>query len=281
MTPPREAMSHLNVILERKREEVAALRGSRRLVELSAEAVDAPPTRGFRAALARAGGPHAIAELKKASPSKGVIRADYQPVRFAKMYEAAGASAISCLTDERFFQGSIDDLRSVRAAVALPLLRKDFVIDGCQLVEARAAGADAALLIMAALETPLYEELSVEAARLGLDVLVEVHDRDELERAFASAAPPTILGINNRDLSTFAVDLATTEALAPLGPSSAIVVGESGVETRADVERLARAGAKAVLVGESLMRRADPGEALRELLGTAAEGEGARKGRPS
>ncbi len=263
-------MSYLSEILEYKKIEVAELRSSTRYPDLRACATRLPPTRGFRAALDAPDGPHLIAELKKASPSKGLIRPDYEPVCFARRYEACGAAAISCLTDRAFFQGSLDDLERVREAVHLPILRKDFIIDECQVHETRAAGADALLLIIAALDTAQLEDLSLLAAELGLDVLVEVHEEEELECAFASAAPPRLLGINNRSLATFTTDLATTERLAPLVPEGVVLVGESGIVTRGDVERLGRAGVHAVLVGETLMRRTDPGDAVRELLGAEA-----------
>lgn len=268
-------MTYLDRILDHKREQLRALRGSARAKEIREAACETAPERPagrrFRERVSRPGGPHLIAELKKASPSKGLLRPDYDPVRFARRYEESGASAISCLTDERFFQGSIEHLRAVRGAVALPLLRKDFILDPLQILEAKAAGADAILLIVAALERAQLEDLSFLAAEEGLDVLVEVHDEAELEAAFSSAAPPALLGVNNRNLKTFEVSLETTERLARRTPPGVALVGESGVERRADVERLGRAGACAALVGETLMRRADPGEAVRELLGLADE----------
>ncbi len=260
-------MTYLDRILDHKRKEVESLRASRHGRELRARADAAPPARGFRAALERPGGPHLIAELKKASPSKGLIRPDYDPAQFARRYEEAGASCISCLTDERFFHGHIEHLRAARAAVRLPILRKDFILDPLQIVEARAAGADAILLIVAALERHQIEDLQGAAREMGLDALVEIHDDRDLERVFDCGAEVRMIGINNRNLSTFVVDLATTERLAPRLPAGIVIVGESGIERRSDVERLGRAGAHAVLVGETLMRRADPGEAVRELLG--------------
>ncbi len=262
-------MTYLDKILDHKRSEVAELRGSRRWGELRARLADLPPTRGFRDALDRPGGPHLIAELKKASPSKGLIRPDYDPVGFAKRYAACGASAVSCLTDARFFQGSLEDLVRVRGAIELPVLRKDFTLDAAQIDEARAAGADAVLLIVAALEPAQFEDLGAHATERGLDVLVEIHNEEELGKAQAGAFRPNLLGINNRNLSTFHTDLAVTERLAPGVPQGVVLVGESGIETRADVERLGVAGAKAVLVGETLMRYPDPGEGVKVLLGLA------------
>jgi len=205
-----------------------------------------------------------IAEVKKASPSKGVIRADFDPVGIAISYAAHGAAAISVLTEERYFQGHLDYLAAIRAAVTLPLLRKDFLFDGYQLVEARAFGADAVLLIVAILPDALLCELLAVANRLQLSALVEVHDRGELERAIACGA--RLLGINNRDLRTFRTSLAVSEALAPCVPADMVVVAESGIEHGADIERLERAGVRAFLIGETCMRAVDPGTKLSELL---------------
>jgi indole-3-glycerol phosphate synthase len=255
----------LDEILAVKRSELAETR--RRAGELARRAASAPAPRGFRRALlARGGAPRVIAELKRRSPSKGEIRADFDPVAIARAYEAGGAAALSVLTDERFFGGSLAVLEAVRAATALPLLRKDFVIDPVQIDEARAAGADAVLLIVAALAKPELEELHAHAVALGLDVLVEVHDEAELDAAKGVGAD--LIGINNRDLRTFVTDLAVTERLAKRVPQGALVVAESGIFGPEDVARLQRAGAAAFLVGESLMREADPGRALRRLLGT-------------
>ena len=225
-----------------------------------------------------------IAEVKKASPSAGVICADFDPVRIAKEYEAAGASCLSVLTDGKFFQGSLDYLRQIRAAVKLPLLRKDFIIDERQILEAIEWGADAILLITAILSDAQLQKFHSVATEAGLAVLVEVHDEAELERALKIGA--TLIGVNNRDLKTFKVDLATTERLAAMmedgrwkmaktsapssilnSPSSPLLVAESGIHTRADVERLKKCGAKAILVGESLMRGGDIGAKVRELIG--------------
>src|SRR5882724_2211474 len=214
-----------------------------------------------------------IAEVKKASPSAGIICENFDPVKIAKEYEAAGASCLSVLTDEKFFQGSLDYLRQIRAAVKIPLLRKDFIIDERQILEAIEWGADAILLIVAILtddQLVKFHELAIEA---GLAVLVEVHDEAELERALKLS--PALIGVNNRDLKTFAVDLATTEKLAAkmedgrwqMGKTSRLLVAESGINSRADVERLKKCGAKAILVGESLMKNGDIQSKIRELIG--------------
>jgi indole-3-glycerol phosphate synthase len=256
-------------ILAHKREELAAAQARVAPEALAARArARAEPTRGFRRALLGAGGgpPRVIAELKRRSPSRGEIRADFDPVAIARAYEAAGAAALSVLTDERFFGGSLAGLERVRAATRLPLLRKDFVLDAYQIDEARVAGADAILLIVAALAPADVARLREHALGLGLDALVEVHDEAELD--VAKGAGADLIGINNRDLRSFVTDLAVTERLARRVPEGALVVAESGIFGRADVERLARAGAAAFLVGESLMREPDPGLALRRLLGT-------------
>jgi indole-3-glycerol phosphate synthase len=211
-----------------------------------------------------------IAEVKKASPSKGVICAAFDPLRIARSYAANGAVAISVLTEQRYFQGDLRHLATIRAAVRVPLLRKDFLFDPYQLYEARAFGADAVLLIAAILDDALLRDLVQLAETLQLTALVEVHDRLELERALDSGA--RLLGINNRDLHTFHTDLATTEELAPRVPAGTLVITESGINTIADIERLERVGVRAFLIGEALMRAADPGAKLAELL----EGEGNR-----
>jgi indole-3-glycerol phosphate synthase len=207
-----------------------------------------------------------IAEVKKASPSAGVICKDFDPVRIAKEYEAAGASCLSVLTDEQFFQGSLDYLRQIRAAVKLPLLRKDFIIDERQILEAIEWGADAILLIVRILTAAQLEKFHSLAIEAGLAALVEVHNEAELERAVSIGAQ--LVGVNNRDLDTFKVDLATTERLAAkMVNTPSLLVAESGIHTRGDVERLAKCGAKAVLVGESLMRGEDIGSKVQELIG--------------
>jgi indole-3-glycerol phosphate synthase len=254
----------LDDILAHKRDEVVRRRRALPPSALREQAAYHEPRRGFRRALAAAPPPAVIAELKRASPSRGVIRADYEPVAYARSYERAGAACCSVLTDERFFQGSLEHLRAVRAAVALPCLRKDFLVDPYQVEEARAAGADAVLVIAAAGMRPLGDELLAAAAAAGLDALVEVHDERELE--WANGIGASLIGVNNRDLTTFVTSLATTERLAPRAHAAALVVAESGIRTPADVARMQAAGARALLVGEALMDCADPGAALRELL---------------
>jgi indole-3-glycerol phosphate synthase len=258
-------VSILAEILETKRREVEVARARMPSLALAARAQQAPPPRGFRRALECAPCPRVIAEIKRRSPSRGEIRADFDPVACAKAYADAGAAAISVLTDERYFGGRLEYLGAVRAAVDVPLLRKDFVIDAYQVDEARVAGADAVLLIAAALEPAALLALRERAAERGLDALVEVHDEAELEVALAAGAD--LVGINNRDLRTFQVDLGTSERLAARVPGGTVVVAESGILRHADVERLERAGAHAVLVGEALMCELDVGAALRRLRG--------------
>lgn len=254
----------LDEILAHKRTEVAQAQRMRPAAGLAraAEALDDRP-RGFGEALRSAPEPCIVAEVKQRSPSRGEIRSDFDPVACALAYAQGGAAAISVLTDERFFGGHLSYLGKLRAAVECPLLRKDFLIDRYQVDEARVAGADAVLLIVAALAQPELIELQARARELGLDALVEIHDEVELERALAAGA--SLIGINNRDLSSFVTDLAVTERLAPQVPKGVVVVAESGIFKREDVRRLARAGARAFLVGESLMRQADMVEALRAL----------------
>lgn len=259
--------SVLDEIITHKRQELARLKSEQPPAELRARLADAPQARDFAAALA---GPAVavIAEIKRASPSAGTIReGSFEPARIAAEYQAAGAAALSVLTDERFFQGSLDHLRQARDATSLPALRKDFIIDEYQVHESRAAGADAVLLIVAALEPPQLEGFIALAAELGLAALVEVHDQGELSVALDAGAQ--VVGVNNRDLTTFEVDLGVTERLAAMVPEDRLVVGESGIGSRADVERLARAGVNAVLVGTALMRAHSPGDALRALTGVA------------
>jgi indole-3-glycerol phosphate synthase len=219
--------------------------------------------RGFRAALERPGR-RIVAEIKRASPSRGWIRAECDPAEIARAFANAGAAAISVLTEERFFHGSGEALRQVRRAVEVPLLRKDFVVDRYQLVEARALGADAVLLILALLEDGELEQFAGEAEELGLDVLAEVHDEVELRRALRAGA--RLIGINNRDLRTFETSLEVTERLARCAPDDALLVAESGIETPADLARLERCGVRAFLIGEALMRAEQPGQRLREFL---------------
>ena len=256
----------LDTILARKHEEVAARRAQLPLAELRARQADAPPPRGFADAVAAtiaAGRPAVIAEVKKASPSQGVIRADFDPAAIARSYAAAGAACLSVLTDVDFFQGSDAYLQQARAACALPVLRKDFVVDAYQIHEARALGADCVLLIAAALDDAQLSEFGFLAAELGMDVLLEVHDLDELERALP--VPARLLGINNRNLKTFAVSLQTTLDLLPAVPADRVLVTESGIHTPADVARMRAAGVHAFLVGEAFMRQPDPGAALQAL----------------
>jgi indole-3-glycerol phosphate synthase len=257
----------LTEILAHKAGEVAASKERRRPEAVAAEALALrDPVRSLRAALTSAPRPRVIAELKRRSPSKGEIRADFDPAALAKAYAEAGAAALSVLTDERFFGGHLDFLRIARGAAPVPILRKDFVIDPYQIDEARAAGADAVLLIVAALPPARLRELHAHARGLGLDALVEVHDEGELRTALEVGA--SIVGVNNRDLRTFHTDLATTERLAPLVPPGVVLVAESGIFRAEDVRRLEAAGAHACLVGESLMREADVGAALRRLRGS-------------
>jgi indole-3-glycerol phosphate synthase len=259
----------LDEIVAHKRHEVAAAKARISEADLRAHIGDLEePTRGFARALkdSRASGwTTIIAEVKKGSPSKGVIRPDFDPLAIAETYAAGGAACLSVLTDERFFLGHLRFLSLIRELVRLPLLRKDFVCDPYQIVEARAAGADAVLLIAAMLELEQLRDFAACARELSLDVLLEVHDEAELETALQTDCE--LIGINNRDLRTFATDLATTERLLPLIPAGRFVVAESGIHSRADIERLQAAGAGAFLVGESLMREADIEAKLRELLG--------------
>ncbi len=258
-------MSVLGEILERKREEVAAAKRVRSPRELAKAAADAAPCRGFRNALESGDAPAIIAEIKRRSPSRGEIRPNFDPEACGDAYAAGGAAALSILTDEHYFGGHLDFLERVRSRVALPILRKDFTIDRYQIDEARVFGADAVLLIVAALERDALADLHGYAGSRGLDVLVEVHDEGEL--ATARGVGATLLGINNRDLRTFETHLEVTERLAPGIPEDVLLVAESGIHTAADIDRLQRAGARAFLVGESLMREDDPGEALRRLRG--------------
>lgn len=251
-----------------KRDHVARRKTERPVSALFAECRAVEPPRGFaeRLAQAAAAGRHGlIAEIKRASPSKGLIRADFDPAALARAYEAGGATCLSVLTDLPYFQGRDADLSAARAAVALPVLRKDFMLDPYQIVEARSLGADCVLLIMAALADAQAAELEAAAGEQGMDVLIEVHDEPELERALRLKA--RLVGINNRDLKTLAVDLAVAERLAPRVPRDRLVVAESGLETPADLARMRRAGASLFLIGESLMRHPDVTAATRALLG--------------
>jgi indole-3-glycerol phosphate synthase len=259
-------------IVESKRVEVDGLRP--RGAELRARAADAPPARGLAAALRHPSLVRVLAEVKRRSPSAGEIRPGADPAEIAREYEAGGAAALSVLTDAGYFGGSLEALEAVRAAVELPILRKDFVIDALQIWEARAAGADAVLLIARILDDARLGELQGLASELGLDSLVEVHDTHELERALAAGS--RLVGVNNRDLKTFGTDLELSIALASAVPAAVTLVAESGIRTAEDVRRLGRAGVDAVLVGESLMRQPDVRAAVAALAGEGKD-PGARR----
>lgn len=247
----------LTEICDAKRVEVAARKAASSLADLAARAAAQTPPRGFEAALrARAATGFAlIAEVKKASPSKGLIRADFQPAEHARAYERGGATCLSVLTDAPYFQGHEDYLVAARAACNLPVIRKDFMVDPWQCAEARAIGADAILIIVAALDDGAMAEIEAAAREQGMDVLVEVHDEAEMERA--ARLRSRLIGVNNRDLKRFVTDIAITERLAPHAPEGTLLVSESGINSRADLVRLSRCGAHTFLVGESLMRQND------------------------
>lgn len=255
-------------ICEAKREEIQRLkkRDSRGLAD--AASVQQPP-RGFRDALLAQEGVSLIAEVKKASPSAGIIRSDFDPVEIAQAYERAGAACVSVLTDREFFQGAPDFLSRIRQRVELPLLRKDFILEETQITEARALGADAFLLIVAALEPKHLVSLMAAGQKLGMDALVEVHNEEELDVALEAEAD--LIGINNRNLHTFEVSLETTERLAEAVPDGVCLVSESGIQDHADIQRLSDCGADAVLVGETLMRADDLEEVVHALMGTEPE----------
>lgn len=257
----------LDQILQTKQVEIAADQIRQPLSELKRMVADSDQTRGFAERLrqASAAGTAIIAEVKKGSPSKGIIREDFDPVAIACSYEQGGACCLSVLTDEHYFYGSLDYLGQIRAQVDLPLLRKDFIIDPYQVFQARIAGADAILLIAAAVDDVKLRELAKLATELQLDTLLEVHNSVELERALK--LPVDLIGINNRDLQTFATDLGVTEQLAGIIPQHQVAVAESGIHSRADIERLQQAGAGAFLIGESLMRETDIEGKLSSLLG--------------
>ncbi len=256
----------LTEICDTKRLEVAQRKAATSLATLAARASEQTPPRGFEAALrARAATGYAlIAEIKKASPSKGLIRPDFRPADHARAYQAGGAACLSVLTDAPYFQGHEDFLIEARAACDLPVIRKDFMVDPWQCAEARAIGADAILIIVAALEDAQMAEIEAAARDEGMDVLVEVHNEAEMERAARLAT--RLIGVNNRDLKRFVTDLGTTERLAPLAPEGTLLVAESGINTHADLLRLEQCGARTFLVGESLMRQDDVAAATRALL---------------
>lgn len=259
-------MNKLEEICAGKYAEVAARKAALSPAELAERIAAQTAPRGFEAALRvkAAHGFALIAEIKKASPSKGLIRADFDPASHARAYQAGGAACLSVLTDEDWFQGHADYLVAAREACTLPVLRKDFMVDPWQCAQARAMGADAILIIVAALSDAQMREIEAAAREHGMDVLIEVHDEAEMERAHMLRS--RLIGVNNRDLKTFTTDLATTERLAPLAPEGALLVGESGINSHSDCERLAAAGVRTFLVGESLMRQADVEAATRALL---------------
>jgi indole-3-glycerol phosphate synthase len=253
----------LDRIVATKREELRSLAGTG--PELRSRAADAPPPRGFATALRRPGEVRLLAEVKRRSPSAGEIRPGADPAEVARAYQQGGAAAVSVLTDREYFGGDLDALRSVASAVALPVIRKDFVIDPLQVWEARGAGADAVLLIVRILDDELLRELHAQIRELGMDALVEAHNADEVERALAAGA--TLLGINNRDLDTFVTDLDLSTRLARAVPAGVTLVAESGIRAASDVDRLGVAGVDAILVGESLMRQEDLRAAAAALAG--------------
>ena len=255
----------LDEILAQTRQAVAMARGQLPLAKLEQQLATAPPRRDFYAALRGKPGLACIAEFKRRSPSKGWIKQDADSAAVASAYQTAGAAAISVLTDGPFFGGSLDDLRRVRATVDVPVLRKDFVIDPYQVTEARVAGADAVLLIVSALPQDDLVGLLAEVRRLGMEALVETHDRAEVERALAADA--RVIGVNHRDLRTFQMDMSLASSMRPLIPSHRLLVAESGIRRADDMRRMQAAGIDAVLVGEGLMCEPDPGLALRKLLG--------------
>ena len=257
-------MTMLDRILETKRAEVAARKATTSLADIDAGIARMSKPRGFRAALDAKTGYALVAEVKKASPSKGLIRADFDPVAHARAYEAGGAACLSVLTDEKWFQGSDAYLTAARDAVSIPVLRKDFMVDPWQSTEARAIGADCILIIVAALDDVQMAEIEASALECGMDVLVEVHDAHEMERALRLKS--RLIGVNNRDLRDFTVDFARTYDLVGKAPKGCTFVAESGLETRADLDAMAAHGVRCFLIGEALMRQADVEAATRAIL---------------
>lgn len=269
---------YLDRIVETKKKEVQTLKETLNLAEAESRIAAMPPTLGFEAALRRPKRPGMalIAEVKKASPSKGLIREDFHPVQLARAYEEAGADCLSVLTDRDYFQGSPDYLTDIRAAVGLPLLRKDFVIDETQIYEARLIGADAVLLIAAILPVQRLRELKQVAESLGLDTLIEVHNAEELDNVL-QVTDHGLIGVNNRNLHTFETDLATTVELAKRVPERALLISESAIRTAEDIAYVGAGGARGVLIGETFMRRPVIGEAVAEVMGALpAEAEAVR-----
>lgn len=261
----------LKEIVDSKRREIAAAKAARPVETLVDRLAWAPPVRNFAAALSDRPGVRVIAEVKKASPSAGLIRADFDPVQIARTYQAHGAACISVLTDEQFFQGHLDDLTAVRQAVSIPVLRKDFFLDRYQVLEARVAGADCILLIAECLDDCHLRDLYFYASELGMDSLIEIYDPENLDRVLK--LEPALVGINNRDLRSFVTDLEHSIRLRSRVPATCTLVSESGIHSRSDVDRLLAAGVRSILVGETLMRSADIGARLRELIGPAAPGD--------
>ncbi|GGZ10662.1 indole-3-glycerol phosphate synthase [Novosphingobium colocasiae] len=266
MTGTLTMTDKLTEICETKRAEVTARMGLATIADLDAEAARHDAPRGFETALRRAAGDGyaLIAEIKKASPSKGLIRPDFRPAEHAVAYQHGGATCLSVLTDAPYFQGHEDFLMDARAACSLPVIRKDFMIDPWQVAEARAIGADAILIIVAALDDAQMAEIEAAALERGMDCLVEVHNEAEMERA--ARLKSRLIGVNNRDLKRFVTDIGTTERLAPLAPEGTLLVSESGINSHADLVRLSACGARTFLVGEGLMREADVEAATRRLL---------------
>lgn len=266
MSESRSVENVLIQIIDHKRGEVAEAKRLRPANGLQEQLAHAPAVRDFAQALRSKSDMALIAEVKKASPSAGIIRTDFDPVAIAKTYEQHGAACLSVLTDEKFFQGHLDYLRAVRSAVQIPVLRKDFIIDRYQVLEARAAGADCILLIAECLDDCHLRDLYFYASELGMESLIEIYDPENLDRVLK--LEPALVGVNNRDLRSFVTDLDHTIRLAPRLAPATLLVSESGIKTRADVDRLRAGGARAILVGETLMRSPDIGQAVDELLGT-------------